>query len=65
MSKNIIGLEELRAAAVLGLAVLLAFYFAHYFFLENTTQHWYRLAEELGEALKACGGEEDPGDKAP
>jgi hypothetical protein len=57
--------DPAAAAAVLGLAVLLAFYFAHYFFLENTTQHWYRLAEELGEALKARGGEGDPGGKAP
>ncbi len=35
------------AVAMLALAVLLGFYFAHYFFLENTVQHWYRLAEEL------------------
>lgn len=35
------------AIAMLALAVLLGFYFAHYFFLENTTQHWYRLTEEL------------------
>jgi hypothetical protein len=32
---------------MLALAILLGFYFAHYFFLENTTQHWYRLTEEL------------------
>ena len=32
---------------VLGLAVLLGFYFYHYFFLENTVQHWYRIADEL------------------
>lgn len=35
------------AIALLILAVLLGFYFAHYFFLENTVQHWYRLAEQL------------------
>lgn len=35
------------AVFMLGLAVLLAFYFAHYFFLENTVQHWYRIAEEI------------------
>ena len=40
------------AVIMLGLAVLLGFYFAHYFFLENTTQRWYRLAEEL---MKRCG----------
>ncbi len=27
--------------------ILLAFYFFHYFFLENTVQRWYKLAEEL------------------
>jgi hypothetical protein len=30
---------------MLGLAILLGFYFYHYFFLENTLQHWYRLLE--------------------
>lgn len=30
-----------------GFLILLAFYLAHYFFLENTVQHWYRIAEEL------------------
>ncbi len=37
---------------MLGLAILLGFYFFHYFFLENTVQHWYRLAWELMEQLK-------------
>lgn len=37
------------ALFMLGLAILLGFYFAHYFFLENTTQHWYHLAEELSD----------------
>lgn len=32
---------------VLGIMVLLGFYFRHYFFLENKVQHWYRIAEEL------------------
>ena len=41
------------ALLMLGLAVLLGFYTAHYFFLENTVQHWYRLAEELEAALRA------------
>lgn len=40
------------AIVMLVLAVLLGFYFAHYFFLENTTQHWYRLAEELVKNLE-------------
>ncbi|MDD6550784.1 MAG: hypothetical protein PUF16_03290 [Lachnospiraceae bacterium] len=31
--------------------VLLAFYLAHYFFLENTVQHWYRLYERLLDKL--------------
>ena len=29
------------------LLVLLIFYLRHYFFLENTVQHWYHIAEEL------------------
>ena len=40
------------AAIRLGLAVLLGFYFWHYFFLENTVQRWYRIAEELREKRK-------------
>ncbi len=40
------------AVVLLALAVLLGFYFAHYFFLENTVQHWYRLSEEMMEALE-------------
>ena len=32
---------------MLCLAVLLGFYFYHYFFLENTVQRWYKIAEEL------------------
>lgn len=37
----------LSAVAVLGLAILLGFYFYHYFFLENTVQRWYRIADDL------------------
>ncbi len=37
----------LPAVIMLLLAVLLAFYFAHYFFLENTVQRWYRILEDL------------------
>ena len=40
------------AAAMLLLGVLLVFYFAHYFFLENTTQHWYHVAEKVMEELR-------------
>ena len=35
------------AIIMLGLAVLLGFYFYHYFFLENTVQRWYKLADEM------------------
>ena len=37
------------AVIMLGLAVLLGFYFRHYFFLENTVQRWYRIAEVMRE----------------
>lgn len=43
--------NPLAAAMMLALAVLLAFYFAHYFFLENTVQRWYKLADALREGL--------------
>ena len=39
--------NPLAALCMLALAVLLGFYFVHYFFLENTTQRWYALAEKL------------------
>ena len=45
-------LGVLPGIIMLGLAVLLGFYFWHYFFLENTVQRWYRLADELREALE-------------
>ena len=32
-------------------AVLLGFYFTHYFFLENTVQRWYKIADGMREAL--------------
>jgi hypothetical protein len=35
------------AAFMLGLAILLGFYFYHYFFLENTVQRWYLIAGEM------------------
>lgn len=34
------------------LMVLFGFYIVHYFRLENTVQHWYRLAEDLQSAGK-------------
>ena len=40
------------AVIMLGLAVLLGFYFFHYFFLENTVQRWYRIAEEMRERTR-------------
>lgn len=35
------------ALVMLGLAVLLGFYFSYYFFLENTVQRWYKLGDEI------------------
>ena len=40
------------ALFMLGLAVLLGFYFYHYFFLENTVQRWYKITEELERRVK-------------
>lgn len=40
------------ALIMLGLAVLLGFCFRYCFFLENTVQRWYRIAEELREKRK-------------
>ena len=39
--------NALAAIVMLGLAVLLGFYFYHYFFLENTVQRWYKMAGEM------------------
>ncbi len=39
------------AIAMLGLAILLGFYFFHYFFLENTVQRWYVIADQIREAI--------------
>jgi len=38
-------------AVTLVILVVLFFYVLHYFFLENTTQHWYRLAERIMQGL--------------
>jgi hypothetical protein len=37
--------------ATLILGILLGFYFYHYFFLENTVQRWYLLADQLRQSL--------------
>ena len=44
--------NPVAALVMLVLTVLLAFYFWHYFFLENTVQRWYRLADELRQAIE-------------
>ena len=44
--------HPLAGLVAIGIMVLLLFYVRHYFFLENTVQHWYRLAERLRDA---CG----------
>ena len=44
------------ALIMLGLAVLMGFYFWHYFFLENTVQRWYRIAQVMrGKLLRSAG----------
>ncbi len=43
--------NPLAAVVMLALAILLGFYFAHYFFLENTVQRWYKLADDLRERM--------------
>ena len=43
--------NPLAGIVMLALAVLLGFYFWHFFFLENTVQHWYRLADALREGI--------------
>lgn len=44
------------AVIMLGMAVLLGFYFWHYFFLENTIQRWYRIAQVMrGKLLRSAG----------
>ena len=48
-------LGMLPAVIMLGLAVLLGFYFAHYFFLENTVQRWYKIEDELIRYIAARG----------
>ena len=47
---------EPTLAALPLLAVLLGFYFYHYFFLENSVQRWYVLAERMMGSLKGQEG---------
>ena len=44
--------NPLAAIVMLALAILLGFYFAHYFFLDNTVQRWYKLADDLRERMR-------------
>lgn len=37
---------------MLGWMILVIFYIRHYFVLENTVQHWYRIAEELHDQIQ-------------
>ena len=46
------------AAVMLGLAVLLGFYFYHYFFLENTVQRWYKILDEMEKQILNMAGDE-------
>lgn len=39
--------NPLAGIVMLVMAILLAFYFYHYFFLENTVQRWYVIADDL------------------
>ena len=50
------------AAVMLGGAVLLGFYFYHYFFLENTVQRWYKIEQEM--SAKLCGGSDVSRDRS-
>ena len=45
-------LGVIPAVIMLGLAVLLGFYFWHYFFLENTVQRWYRIEQDMREKVQ-------------
>lgn len=47
--------DPLAAIMMLIMAILLGFYFYHYFFLENTVQRWYVIADELQSRLKDEG----------
>lgn len=39
------------ALFLIAMMILLAFYIRHYFFLENTVQHWYKIEDELNSLI--------------
>lgn len=47
------------ALFTLGWTVLVAMYIRHYFVLENTVQHWYRIAEKLHNRILQQSADED------
>lgn len=51
-------LGVLPAIIMLILAVLLGFYFYHYFFIENTVQRWYVLADRMQALINNCNDTE-------
>lgn len=46
-------LMVLLSIMLIGLLILLACYMYHYFVLENTVQHWYRIAERIHDRILA------------
>lgn len=50
----------LATVVMLGLAVLLGFYFYHYFFLENAVQRWYVIADRMRELLESDSNDQNP-----
>ena len=47
------------AVIMLAFAVLLGFYFYHYFFLENTVQRWYVIADKMMKEGRRNEGTDD------
>ncbi len=52
--------NPLAGIVMLVLAILLGFYFYHYFFLENTVQRWYKLADQLRQQTAPTGNDTSP-----
>lgn len=52
--------NPLAGIVMLVLAILLGFYFYHYFFLENTVQRWYKLADRLRQQTAPTGNDTPP-----
>lgn len=52
--------NPLAGIVMLVLTVLLGFYFYHYFFLENTVQRWYKLADQLHQQTAPTGNDTPP-----